>query len=104
MEVQDSPLQLLPLFGLEDSGGHAAERGVGHVHGGAGASLDHLHPGHHLVQQVDSMADAQRVSRVALETQTHVCCFKLQLAAVSGSSAAPYWIGVLTLHIYTLLL
>lgn len=72
MEVQDSPLQLLPLFGLEDSGGHAAERGVGHVHGGAGASLDHLHPGHHLVQQVDPMADAQRVSRVALETQTHV--------------------------------
>ncbi len=55
MEVQDSPLQLLPPFRLEDSGGNAAQRGVSHVHSGAGASLDHLHPGHHLVQQVDPM-------------------------------------------------
>lgn len=72
MEIQDSPFQPLPPLGLEDPGGHPAQRGVGHVHGGAGAGLDHLHPGHHLVQQVDPMAHTQRVSHVALETQTQL--------------------------------
>lgn len=71
VEIQHSPFQPLPPLWLEDSGGHAAQLGVGHVHGGAGASLDHLHPGHHAVQQVNPMAHAQSVSHVALKKNRH---------------------------------
>lgn len=70
VEIDDSSFELPPPPRLEDARGHAAQRGVGHMHGGAGLSLDDLHPVHHPVQQVDAMAQAQSVSHVTLDTHT----------------------------------
>lgn len=70
VKVHHPSLAPLAPHRLENSGGHASERGVGHTHGRAGASPDLLHPGHHPVQHVDPVANTQRMSHVALETQT----------------------------------
>lgn len=71
VEINDSSFEPLPFLRMKDTGGHAAQRGVVHVHGGAGASLDHLHPGHHPVQQVYAMTQAQSMSHVTLEKKKH---------------------------------
>lgn len=73
MEVHDPSPQAVPPQGKEDSGGNAAERGVGHVHSVTGASLSLLHPGHDPVEQVEPVAQAQGVSSVALDTQAQAC-------------------------------
>lgn len=78
VEIDDSSFQLLPSVWLKDPGGHAAQRGVHHVHGGRGAGLYHLHPGHHVVQDVDAVTHAQSVSDVALQTRKETTTLKLE--------------------------
>lgn len=90
MEVHDPSLRLLPPDGVEDSGGNAAEGGVGHAHGLTGASLGLLRPGHDPVQQVDPVARAQSVSSVTLKRQAQPClpCKTARLTATVEGGAA----------------
>ena len=71
MKVKDSSFQLLPALRLEDTCGHATQRGVENVHSRAGVSLDHLRQGHYLVHHVNTMGHSQRMSYIALEIQKH---------------------------------
>lgn len=67
MEINDPSLQLRPSDWMKHAGRHAPKSGVRHVHGGRGACVCRLHPGDGPVQQVDTVARAQRVSHVTLE-------------------------------------